>query len=219
MTDYSELSKQVLNLYPQVKFAGVVNIKGELVAGGPKNNVEQILTKDESKMSMHYAIQKRELYTNLAYKIGKERSAITEFEKAALISIPLNSNELFLIRTHTGVDYMKIVNFVYSKIDSKNHIREEIKSIQEEIAKLKNLKQIKKKIVKRKPARKTAAKKKTVKRKPARKTAAKKKTVKRKPARKTAAKKKTVKRKPARKTAAKKKTVKRKPAPKRKIRR
>ena len=165
MTDYSELSKQVLNLYPQIKFAGVVNIKGELVAGGTKNNVEQILTKDESKMSMHYAIQKRELYTNLAYKIGKERSAITEFEKAALISIPLNSNELFLIRTETGVDYLKIVNFVYSKIDTKNHIREEIKSIQEEIAKLKNLKRIKKKTVKRKPSRKTTAKKKTVKRK------------------------------------------------------
>ncbi|WP_297591860.1 hypothetical protein [Nitrosopumilus sp.] len=180
MIDYSELSKQVLNLYPQVKFAGIVNTKGELVAGGPKNNVEQILTKDESKMSMHYAIQKRELYTNLAYKIGKERSAITEFEKAALVSIPLNSNELFLIRTEIGVDYQKIVNFVYSKIDSKNHIREEIKSIQEEIAKLKNLKQIKKKTVKRKPARKSATKKKTVKRKPARKSATKKKTVKRK---------------------------------------
>ncbi len=170
--DYNELTKQVLNLYPQVKFAGVVNIKGIIVAGGRKENVEQLLVGDEVKMSIHYSIQKRDLYTNLAYKIGKERSAITEFEKAAIISIPINSNELFLVRTDKGVDYLKIVDFVYSKLDPQKYIRDEIKVIQDEINELKNLKDNKtkkKKVVKRKPARKSAAKKKVVKRKPARK--------------------------------------------------
>ncbi|WP_237089240.1 DUF6659 family protein [Nitrosopumilus adriaticus] len=214
--NYNDLTKQVLNLQPQVKFAAVVNVKGEIVAGGHKENVEQLLVGDNSKMSIHYALQKRDIYTNLTYRIGKERSAITEFEKVAIISIPINSNELFLVRTDKGVDYFKIVEFVYSKLDPQKYIREEMNVIKNEIEKLKNLKEIKtaakKKVVKRKPARKTAAKKEVVKRKPARKTAAKKKIVKRKPARKTAAKKKVVKRKPARKTAAKKKVVKRKPA-------
>ncbi|QLH07909.1 hypothetical protein C5F50_04425 [Nitrosopumilus ureiphilus] len=216
--DYNELTKQVLNLFPQVKFAGVVNVKGEIVAGGHKENVDQVLVGDEVKMSIHYSIQKRDLYTNLAYKIGKERSAITEFEKAAIISIPINSNELFLVRTDKGADYLKIVDFVYSKLNPQKYIREEIKIIQDEIEKLKNLRESKetkskkKNTAKRKPARKSAAKKKVVKRKPARKSAAKKKVVKRKPARKSAAKKKVVKRKPARKSAAKKKVVKRKPA-------
>ena len=216
--DYNELTKQVLNLYPQVKFAGVVNVKGEIVSGGHKENVDQLLVGDEVKMSIHYSIQKRDIYTNLAYKIGKERSEITEFEKAAIIRIPINSNELFLVRTDKGVDYLKIVDFVYSKLDPQKYIREEIKVIQDEIEKLKILKESKKvkskkkKVVKRKPARKTTVKKKVVKRKPARKTTVKKKGVKRKPARKTTVKKKVVKRKPARKTTVKKKVVKRKPA-------
>ncbi|MBT6469233.1 MAG: hypothetical protein HOK63_06265, partial [Thaumarchaeota archaeon] len=69
----------------------------------------------------------------------------------------------------------------------------EIKRIQEELNNLKDIKKnITKKIVKRKPDRKSAAKKKVVKRKPDRKSAAKKKVVKRKPARKSAAKKKVV---------------------------
>ena len=92
--NYNELTKQVLNIYPEVKFAGIVNVKGEIVAGGHKENVKQILEGDEVKMSIHYAIQKRDLYTNLAYKIGHEKSAITEFEKVIMISIPMNSNEL-----------------------------------------------------------------------------------------------------------------------------
>ena len=138
--NYDELSKQVLALYPQVRFAGVVNVKGEIVAGGHKENVEQILQGDEVKMSIHYSIQKRDLYTNLAYKIGPERSSITEFEKAVIISIPINSNELFLVRTDRGADYLKIKEYVYSKLDPQKYIRDEIKDIHDEINKLKNLK-------------------------------------------------------------------------------
>ena len=203
--NYDELTKQVLNIYPEIKFAGIVNVKGEIVAGGHKENVEQILEGDEVKMSIHYAIQKRDLYTNLAYKIGHEKSAITEFEKVILISIPMNSNELFLVRTDIGVNYSKIIEFIYSKIDPQKHIRDEINLIQNEIEKLKNLKvnKSKKKVVKRKPARKTA-KRRVVKRKPARKTA-KRRVVKRKPARKTA-KRRVVKRKPARSSKSKRKT-------------
>jgi hypothetical protein len=203
--NYDELTKQVLNIYPEIKFAGIVNVKGEIVAGGHKENVEQILEGDEVKMSIHYAIQKRDLYTNLAYKIGHEKSAITEFEKVILISIPMNSNELFLVRTDIGVNYSKIIEFIYSKIDPQKHIRDEINLIQNEIEKLKNLKvnKSKKKVVKRKPARKTA-KRRVVKRKPARKTA-KRRVVKRKPARKTA-KRRVVKRKPAKSSKSKRKT-------------
>lgn len=158
--NYNDLAKEVFNTYPEVKFAGVVNVKGEIVAGGHKENVEQLLVGDEVKMSIHYSIQKRDTYTNLEYKIGKERSAITEFEKAIIISVPVNSNELFLIRTDKGVDYLGIVDFVHSKLNPQKYIRDEIKIIQNEIEELKNLsegeKLKKKKAVKRKPARKVS---------------------------------------------------------------
>ena len=172
--DYNELTGQVLNLYPHVKFAGIVNVKGEIVAGGHKENVDQLLVGDEVKMSIHYSIQKRDLYTNLAYKIGKEKSAITEFQKAAIISIPINSNELFLVRTDKGIDYLKIIDYIYSKLDPQKYIREEIKVIRDEIEKLKkineNMKLEKKSVVKRKPVKETTAKKKEAKRKPVKET-------------------------------------------------
>lgn len=118
MSKYEELSKQILDLDSKIRFAGVANIKGELVAGGPKENVEQILQGDQVNMSIHYAFQKRELYTNLAYKIGHERSSITEYERVTLISIPINSNELVLISTEPRADYLKIIDFVHSALDA-----------------------------------------------------------------------------------------------------
>ena len=118
--NFEELTSKVLALDPQVRFAGVANSKGELVAGGQKENVEEMLSGDDVKMSIHYALQKRELYTNLAYRIGRETSSITEYEKVTMISIPISSNELFLISTEPRADYLKIIDFVHSSLASES---------------------------------------------------------------------------------------------------
>lgn len=118
-SNYEELTKQVLDLDPQVRFAGIANSKGEMIAGGHKENVEKMLQGDEINMSIHYALQKRDLYTNLAYKIGSEKSSITEYELVSMISIPINSNELFLISTEPRADYLKIIDFIHAKLDAQ----------------------------------------------------------------------------------------------------
>jgi len=118
--NYDELSKQVLDIDPKVRFAGVANSKGEMIAGGQKDDVEKILDGENLKMSIHYALQKRDLYTNLAYKIGKEQSSITEYERVTMISIPINSNDLFMISTEPRADYLKIIDFIHSTLDSQN---------------------------------------------------------------------------------------------------
>lgn len=120
-SNYEELTKQVLDLDPQVRFAGIANSKGEMIAGGHKENVEKMLVGDEINMSIHYALQKRDLYTNLAYKIGSERSSITEYELVSMISIPINSNELFLISTEPRADYLKIIDFIHAKLDAQKN--------------------------------------------------------------------------------------------------
>ena len=117
--NYDEFTKEVLNLEPQIRFAGIANSKGELIAGGQKDSVEKILVDDEMKMSIHYALQKRDLYTNLAYKIGHEKSSITEYEKVTMISVPINSNELFMVSTEPRADYLKIIDHIHSVLDAQ----------------------------------------------------------------------------------------------------
>ena len=119
-TEYDQLSKKILDLDPKVRFAGVANNKGELVAGGQKDSVEKLLAEDDVKMSIHYALQKRDLYTNLAYRIGNETSSITEYEKVTMITVPISSSELFLISTEPRADYLKIIDTVRSEISSSD---------------------------------------------------------------------------------------------------
>lgn len=117
--DYDRLSKQIIDFDPQVRFAGVANSKGELVAGGQRDNTEKLLDDNDARMSIHYGFQKREFYTNLAYKLGHETSSITEFEKVTMITIPINSQELFLISTEPRADYLKIIGHVRSMLDTQ----------------------------------------------------------------------------------------------------
>ena len=116
--DYNNLSKQILDFDTQIRFAGIANSKGELIAGGHKENVEQFLVGNDINMSIHYALQKRELYTNLAYRLGSEKCAINEFEKVTLITIPINSNELFLVSTEPRANYLKIIDHINSVFNS-----------------------------------------------------------------------------------------------------
>jgi len=115
-TDYNELTQKILDKDPQVRFAGVANNKGELVAGGQKEDVDKLLAEDDVKMSIHYALQKRDLYTNLAYKIGNETASITEYEKVTMITVPINSSELFLVSTEPRADYLKVIDSVRSEL-------------------------------------------------------------------------------------------------------
>ncbi len=119
ISNYEKLTKQILNLDPQIRFVAVVNSKGEILVGGQKENVEQILSDEQANMSIHYALQKRELYTNLVHKIGHEKFSVTEFGKVIMISIPINSNELFLISTEPCTDYLKIINFIHTALESQ----------------------------------------------------------------------------------------------------
>lgn len=121
---YDDLCQQIFDLDSQVRFAGVANSKGELISGGLRDNVETMLVDDELKMSIHYALQKRDLYTNLAYRIGFERSSITEYDKVTMISIPINSNELFMLSTEPRADYLKIIDHVHSVLDSKKTVEQ-----------------------------------------------------------------------------------------------
>ena len=114
--NYDELLKQILDLDPKVRFAGVANSKGEMIAGGQKENVEKFLDGENVKMSIHYALQKRDLYINLAYKLGEEQSSITEYAIVTMISIPINSNDLFMISTEPRADYLKIIDFVHTAL-------------------------------------------------------------------------------------------------------
>ena len=105
--NYEKLCDDVLKIDPHVRFAGVLDVKGDLIAEKKRADAK-LLNPDEVKMSIHYTFERWTRLQNLSYKFGKEKLAITEYENVVLISVHLNKN-LFLLSTDPDTDYTSII--------------------------------------------------------------------------------------------------------------
>jgi len=74
--DFEKLCKNILELDSKIRFAGVVNTKGVLINNLEQKGVEQYLSPDELKMSIHYSMWEWEKSQNLSHELGFERSSV-----------------------------------------------------------------------------------------------------------------------------------------------
>ncbi len=116
--DNEKLCKDVLDIDSKIRFAGVADVKGVLLFSKYQTGVEEYLSESELKMSLHYSMLEWEKAKNLHHKIGNQKASVVEYEKVTLISIPLNSNEMFVASLEPNEDYFKIIQKVSPLIAS-----------------------------------------------------------------------------------------------------
>jgi len=114
--DYGKLSKDILNLDPKVRFAGICDDTGEIKYGGQREGIKNLLSPDETKKSNLQALARWGLRNSLAPKIGKGRYAMAEYEKMKRITIPLENDHLLLITTEVEADHGKVIDGVLNML-------------------------------------------------------------------------------------------------------
>jgi hypothetical protein len=108
--DYTKLCKDVFNLDPKVRFAGVCDATGEIKYGGQREGVKNLLTPEETKKSNLQALTRWSLRNALAHRVGKGKYAMAEYEKIKRITIPLENNHLLLITTEVEANHGRIID-------------------------------------------------------------------------------------------------------------
>ena len=110
--DYGKLCKDILNLDPKIRYAGICDNTGETKFGGQRQGVQNLLSLEETKRSNLQALARWALRNSLSPKIGKGKYAIAEYEKLKRITVPLENNHLLLITTELEDDHQKIIDNV-----------------------------------------------------------------------------------------------------------
>ena len=108
--DYDNLCKAVIDIDPQIRFAGICDESGEIKYGGQREGVEDVLTSDETRKSNLQALARWGLRNSLSPKIGKGKYAMAEYEKIKRITIPLDDDHLLLINTEVQADHGKVIS-------------------------------------------------------------------------------------------------------------
>ena len=143
--NFKKLCSDFLNSNKKIRFVGVLNPKGILVAQKSRDDSISLLSDDELKMLVYYTSDRWNRLQNLQHKLGKVKETITKFENVNTIILFLDKN-LFLLSTDLNSNNSKITSNLWKIIDKKPVKRSTTK----------------KKPIKRKPAKKRAAKKKPV---------------------------------------------------------
>lgn len=90
------LCDRIIKLDRSIRFAGIVNNRGEVIEGGFKQGVEPLLNgTDEQQMYIH-SLSNLTMLQSYSDRLGMVRYSLTEHEKVTLMTLPLGDGILCL---------------------------------------------------------------------------------------------------------------------------
>jgi hypothetical protein len=116
--DYERLCKDILNLDPKIRFAGICDETGQTKYGGQREGVRNLLSAEETKKSNLQALARWGLRNVLVPKIGKGRYSMAEYEKIKRITAPLENYHLLLVTTEVEADHGRIIDNILQLLPS-----------------------------------------------------------------------------------------------------
>ncbi|KAF6243307.1 hypothetical protein C6988_04340 [Nitrosopumilus sp. b1] len=111
------LVSMIMEANKYARFAAVCDKDGNILWNSHRNNVDNILTLDETKQSLRRAAETWKVRDTLAEKIGRGQYAIVGYEKIKRITVPLQNGHMLFVsiegeKPEYIKDIMKIVDYV-----------------------------------------------------------------------------------------------------------
>ena len=115
--DYSKICTSVLALESKIRFAGVINERGRLVAGGMRDNVEPLESeKDDEMIFMELALRVK-MRKEFDKQLGCVNFAMASRERALAISVPLGEDILY-VASEPDTDYGSLPKKILEIVNS-----------------------------------------------------------------------------------------------------
>ena len=107
---YLDLVEKALKISPEIRFATVCNMLGEVKYSEHRSGAKNLLSQRESLKSLESAARAWTLRNEFASKIGKCEFVLAQYGKIKRIVIPLDSEHLLYLTTTKKADHNKIIN-------------------------------------------------------------------------------------------------------------
>lgn len=116
--DYAKICNLVFSIDPKIRFVGVINERGRLVAGGMKENVEPLESeKDDEMIFMELALRVK-MRKEFDKQLGPVNFAMASRQRALAISVIINDDILYVV-SEPDSDYgsfpKKIIEIINSQ--------------------------------------------------------------------------------------------------------
>ena len=116
--DFDKLCNVFLKLNKKIRFVGVLNSRGGLVAQKFRDNSSSLLSAEELKMLIYYTVDRRNRLQNLQHKLGKVRETTNRYENTSTITLFLDKN-MILASTDPRSNISKITSDMWKILEKK----------------------------------------------------------------------------------------------------
>lgn len=108
-TVLDNLCDTIIKLDRNIRFVGIVNDKGEVIEGGFQDGVEPLLEGSDEQEMYTNSLTNMALLKNYSDRLGKVKYSLTEHQKIAMMTFPLDNGILCLsvYSKDTNVDKLK----------------------------------------------------------------------------------------------------------------
>jgi hypothetical protein len=105
--DKEEICKKVMNLDPLIRFAGLINPNGRLVAGGMKPGYETLEDPKDAEMLYMELVLRAKMRKEFDRAFGPVKFAMSLREKLIVMSFPFEDH-ILMISTEKQTDFSKL---------------------------------------------------------------------------------------------------------------
>ena len=115
--DYTSICNSILLIDPKIRFAGIINERGRLVAGGMKKNVKPLETKEEDEMIFMELALRVKMRKEFDKQLGLVNFAMASRERALAISAIINNDILYVV-SEPDSDYCSLPKKILGIVNS-----------------------------------------------------------------------------------------------------
>ena len=116
--DYAKICNSIFSIDQKIRFVGVINERGRLVAGGMKENVEPLESeKDDEMIFMELALRVK-MRKEFDKQLGQVNFAMASRQRALAISVIINDDILYIV-SEPDSDYGSLPKKILEIINSQ----------------------------------------------------------------------------------------------------
>lgn len=107
--DYKRLCERIFALHDDIRYAGIVDDSGLLIAGGMRNGIDSIVDQNNEELYLAQTALRKSMRQRFDGTMGKSRFAYVEREKISILTLYMNKNTVIVtmepnVDSHTAVD-------------------------------------------------------------------------------------------------------------------
>lgn len=107
--DFEQLCGKVFALNDGIRYAGVIDSTGALIAGGMRKGIDSILTENDEELFLTQTALRKSMRDRFDHAMGRARFAYVEREKLSVLTFYMDDKILLVtlepnVDSHTAMD-------------------------------------------------------------------------------------------------------------------